>query len=41
MKIACIEEIAYKMGYISKNKFKNNIKEMPNSKYKDYLSKII
>ena len=40
LKIACIEEIAYRMGYIDQKGLKNLINTMPNSNYKDYLTKL-
>jgi glucose-1-phosphate thymidylyltransferase len=41
LKIACIEEIAYKMGYISKSDMKSLIKNQGKSSYANYLKKII
>jgi len=41
LKIACIEEIALKMGYIDKNKFQKLIDEQRKSTYGAYLEKII
>lgn len=35
-KIACLEEIAIKMGYISKNDYLEHISALPNCSYKDY-----
>ncbi|HHE38782.1 MAG TPA: glucose-1-phosphate thymidylyltransferase [Candidatus Cloacimonetes bacterium] len=40
LKIACIEEIAYLMGYISRGDLKRIINNMPNCSYKSYLEKI-
>ena len=40
MKISCIEEIAYKMGYINKNQLLTLGKEMINNPYGQYLIKI-
>ena len=40
MKISCIEEIAFRMGYIDKAELKILGKEMGNSKYGQYLIKI-
>ena len=40
LKIACIEEIAYKLGYISKKKFNKIIDYIGNNQYGDYLKKI-
>lgn len=41
LKIACIEEIAFRKGFITLNKFRKLSAEMPNSTYKNYLNKII
>ncbi|MCF7815275.1 MAG: glucose-1-phosphate thymidylyltransferase RfbA [Candidatus Cloacimonetes bacterium] len=40
LKIACIEEIALTMNYISKKKFRKLINNMPKCSYRDYLLKI-
>ena len=40
LKVACIEEVAYMMNFIDREKFKNLIDEIPNSSYKEYLLKI-
>ena len=40
LKIACIEEIAYMMNFISEIEFKGIIENIPNSHYKNYLEKI-
>lgn len=40
-KIGCLEEAAYKMNFISKNKLKKLIKSYPKSSYTDYLNSII
>lgn len=37
VKIACIEEIAYRLGFISKGRLENIIKSIPSSSYSDYL----
>ena len=37
LKVACIEEIAYKKGFINKDELHSLISEMPNSFYRDYL----
>lgn len=37
LKVACIEEIAYKKGFINKDELNSLISEMPNSFYRDYL----
>jgi glucose-1-phosphate thymidylyltransferase len=41
LKIACIEEIAYKMQYIGIDKFKDLINKQGKSSYGTYLSKIV
>ena len=41
LKIACIEEIAYKLNYIDKNKLVGIIESIGNNQYADYLNKII
>ena len=37
MKVACLEEIAYKKGFITRNQFANLIAECPDNDYNDYL----
>jgi glucose-1-phosphate thymidylyltransferase len=41
LKIACIEEIAYKLGYINKSKFEKLIDSIGKNQYGEYLKKII
>ncbi len=41
LKIACIEEIAYRMGFIDRQGLQQIIENMPNSAYKDYLAGLI
>ena len=41
LKIACLEEIAYTMGYISKEQLESIAFSLKNSSYGDYLRKII
>ncbi len=41
LKVACIEEIAFYKGFISKDDFKNLINELPKSTYRDYLEKVL
>ena len=41
LKVACIEEIAYKKGFINKEKLESLISEMPNSYYCDYLIRVL
>lgn len=40
LKIACLEEIALRMGFIDRGKMKQVIEETPKSSYKEYLEKI-
>ena len=40
MKISCIEEIAFRMGYIAKNQLKSLANQMKNNQYGQYLLKI-
>ena len=41
LKIACIEEIAYKLGFINKSKFEKLIDSIGKNQYGEYLKKII
>ena len=41
LKIACIEEIAYELGYINKSKFQKLINSIGENQYGEYLKKII
>ena len=41
LKVACIEEIAYKKNFINKNELNSIILQMPNSLYREYLERII
>ena len=40
MKISCIEEIAFRMGYIDKNQLKSLGGQMENNEYGQYLLKV-
>ena len=40
IKVGCLEEIAFKNGWISKNQIKINAKELKNTNYGDYLNSI-
>jgi len=40
LKVACLEEVALRMGFISKEKYLNVINELPKSPYRAYLEKI-
>ncbi len=41
LKVACIEEIAFYMDYISKTEFEIVINSIPNSLYRNYLEKVL
>jgi glucose-1-phosphate thymidylyltransferase len=41
LKIACIEEIAYRMGYISQTELRDIAASMRNSTYGDYLAQLL
>ena len=41
MKVSCIEEIAFRMGYIDILQLKKLANEMSNSSYGNYLEKVI
>ena len=41
LKVACIEEIAYYMNFISKEQFQSVIEKMPKCQYKNYLENIL
>lgn len=41
LKVACIEEIAYHKGFISKEQFVDLVNSIPKSLYRDYLEKIL
>jgi glucose-1-phosphate thymidylyltransferase len=41
LKIACLEEVAYRRGFIDKVKMAEVIEATPNSSYRDYLSMVI
>ena len=41
LKIACLEEIAYKKGYISKHQLLELIKSLGKNEYVNYLSKVV
>lgn len=41
LKVACIEEIAFNRGFINKEQFKDLIKSVPKSMYRDYLEKVL
>ena len=41
IKVACLEEIAYNMGFIDKTKFTDVINCIPKSFYREYLEKVL
>jgi glucose-1-phosphate thymidylyltransferase len=41
LKIACLEEIAFRMGYISKEQLEGVARSMRNSTYGDYLMRLL
>lgn len=41
LKVACLEEIAYKMKFINREQFVNLLAKIPNSLYKNYLVKFL
>ncbi len=41
LKVACIEEIAFKKNFISKMEFENLIDQIPKSLYYDYLKRVL
>ena len=40
LKIACLEEVAFRQGFISINDFKNIINKRPNGPYRKYLEQV-
>lgn len=41
LKVACLEEIAYHMNFISKERLEQIVSEMPRSLYKEYLERVL
>lgn len=41
LKIACLEEIAFRAGFVDKKKLKKLVEQTPRSSYRDYLEKIL
>jgi len=41
LKIGCIEEVAFRMGYIDKNQFAETIEKLPVNDYRKYLEMIL
>ena len=40
LKIACLEEIALRRGYVSRERYESMLEEMPNSPYRDYVEMV-
>ena len=41
LKVACIEEIAFQKGFISRKKFEKTVSNIPKSLYREYLERIL
>ncbi|MBI9071437.1 MAG: glucose-1-phosphate thymidylyltransferase RfbA [Melioribacteraceae bacterium] len=41
LKVACLEEIAYLKGFINRDELENLLGKMPNSRYKEYILRIL
>jgi glucose-1-phosphate thymidylyltransferase len=41
LKVGCIEEIAYRMGFISRLDFESLVKSIPKCSYKEYLERVL
>jgi glucose-1-phosphate thymidylyltransferase len=41
LKIACVEEVAYNMGFITKDDLRQLASSVPNGTYKDYLLSLL
>jgi glucose-1-phosphate thymidylyltransferase len=41
LKIACLEEVAYRRGYIDRSQLALLVEESPDSAYRDYLARIL
>ena len=41
IKIACLEEVAYRMGYVTKEQLKNYLKNFKSNEYYDYVKTVI
>jgi glucose-1-phosphate thymidylyltransferase len=41
LKVACLEEIAYRMGFINKSQLEKTIEDIPNCEYRDYVQTIV
>ena len=41
LKVACLEEIAFRKGFITRDSLYELIEKMPQNSYKEYLSSVI
>ncbi len=41
LKVGCVEEIAFRMNFIDRNKFEDLINSIPKSSYREYLERVI
>jgi glucose-1-phosphate thymidylyltransferase len=41
LKVACLEEVALRMGFINLDQYKMNLEKLPKSSYRTYLEKIL
>lgn len=41
LKIACLEEVAYRKGFIDRDQMRQVIEETPKSSYRDYLEMVL
>ena len=41
LKVACIEEVAYRKGYINRNQLERIINILPNCSYKNYIANLL
>lgn len=41
LKIACLEEVAYRKGYLTRNEFTKVVADTPKSSYRDYLEMVL
>jgi len=41
VKIACLEEVAYRKGYIDRMSLIQIVEDIPNSSYRDYLVRVL
>ena len=41
LKVACLEEIAYRMKFINRDQFNNLVQNLADNSYKDYLLRVV